>query len=408
MTKQPPYVTKLRLSRLCRWLIALGVVKLTLFIAMVTGVPVPELRLDFVGSEKTSSAPEARRPAPVRLTAPVNVQTAERPEDLPAPASPSVAPSGEPQGAAAAAAASEARPLSKAALPDLLAAATASEAHQASLSSSARDTGFLPTPAPLPEAEAPAAREMLASNAARTENRSELLHSGVDGSAKPAAQEEWWRNILKLDRLPVPRLGAERVAHAAALDTPPSPTIPTPSGGSPFIPPSQQIPRGQGPDGAPLPPRSTTARPLPAGSSLPGMNDSARAALPAPNVGPYVPPEDPNSKKEELERQEREILLLKEQMEQRLKELQSAEQKVRGMLDQAKGVESGKVNTLVSMYANMKPKSAARALEAMDEGAAARILFSLKPKMAGEILSYMDSQKAAKLSEMSTHMQLPQ
>ena len=105
MMKQPPYVTKLRLSRLCRWLIALGVVKLTLFIAMVTGVPVPELRLDFVGSEKTAPVVEARRPAPVRLTAPVNVQTAERPEDLPAPASPASPPSGEPQGAAAAAAA---------------------------------------------------------------------------------------------------------------------------------------------------------------------------------------------------------------------------------------------------------------------------------------------------------------
>ncbi len=110
MMKQPPYVTKLRLSRLCRWLIALGVVKLTLFIAMVTGVPVPELRLDFVGSEKTAPVVEARRPAPVRLTAPVNVQTAERPEDLPAPASPASPPSGEPQGAAAAAAAVQGGP----------------------------------------------------------------------------------------------------------------------------------------------------------------------------------------------------------------------------------------------------------------------------------------------------------
>lgn len=398
MMKQPPYVTKLRLSRLCRWLIALGVVKLTLFIAMVTGMPVPELHLDFAGSEKASPAPEIRKPAAVRLTAPVNVRTAERPEDLPAPASPSAAPSGDPQGAAAAAAAAEARPLSKAALPDLLAAATAPSPERAA--------GFLPTPAPLPEAEAPAAQGMIVSDTARTNHASDLVHSGVDGPAKPAAQEEWWRNILKLDRLPVPRLGVERVAHAAALDTPPSPTIPASSGGSPFVPPSQQIPRGQGPDGAPLPPR--TARPLPAGSSLPESSGPTQAALPAPNVGPYVPPEDPNSKKEELERKEREILLLKEQMEQRLKELQSAEQKVRGMLDQAKSVESGKVNTLVSMYANMKPKSAARALEAMDEGAAARILFSLKPKMAGEILSYMDSQKAAKLSEMSTHMQLPQ
>ncbi len=408
MMKQPPYVTKLRLSRLCRWLIALGVVKLTLFIAMVTGMPVPELHLDFIGSEKASPAPEIRKPAVVRLTAPVNVRTAERPEDLPAPASPSAAPSGDPQGAAAAAAAAEARPLSKAALPDLLATATAPEAQQAPAPSSERVAGFLPTPAPLPEAEAPAAQGTSVSDMARTNHASDLVHSGVDGPVRPAAQEEWWRNILKLDRLPVPRLGVERVAHAAALDTPPSPTIPAPSGGSPFVPPSQQIPRGQGPDGAPLPPRSATARPLPAGSSLPESSGSTQAALPAPNIGPYVPPEAPNSKKEELERKEREILLLKEQMEQRLKELQSAEQKVRGMLDQAKGVESGKVNTLVSMYANMKPKSAARALEAMDEGAAARILFSLKPKMAGEILSYMDSQKAAKLSEMSTHMQLPQ
>lgn len=409
MMKQPPYVTKLRLSKLCRWLIALGVIKLTLFAAMVTGVPVPELRFDAVEREELSSAPSTRKPVAVRqFIAPVNVRTAERPEDLPAPASPAVPPASEPQGSAAAAAAAAAKPLSKAALPDLLAAATAAEEARDTAAPAETVNGFVPEPAPLPASVALAAPDTAAAGAPDDGTSSDLLLSGVDGAAKPRASEEWWRNILKLDRLPVPRLGTERVAHAAALDTPPSPTIPATSGASPFTPPAQQIPRGQGADGEPLPPRSTTARPLPAGTSLPSASGMAPAALPAPQVNEYVPPENPNRQKEELERQEREILLLKQQMEQRLQELRSAEQKVQGMLEQAKGVESGKVSGLVSMYANMKPKSAARALEAMDEGAAARILFSLKPKMAGEILSYMDSQKAAKLSEMSTHMRLPQ
>ncbi len=215
---------------------------------------------------------------------------------------------------------------------------------------------------------------------------------------KPAKEDvSWWDNIRSMTSLPIPRLGVDQVAYAATIDTPltvPPPPPPKTGTMSPFTPPTQILPAGTaGPQLTP----STTDNLL-----VPNSNP------PAPQLDAYVPPEDPTRQQQELARREQEILMLKKQMEQRLAELQAAERKVQGMLKDAKEVEAEKVNTLISMYSNMKPRQAGAAMENMDENIAAKILVSMKPKQSGEILSYMNPIKTAKLTELLSRMRIEQ
>ncbi len=215
----------------------------------------------------------------------------------------------------------------------------------------------------------------------------------------PKPEDVSWWTTLDISSLPIPRLGVDEVAYAATLDTdlnPPPPPAAVPqgaTGATPFSPPEQRIqPAGTaGPYGNTIP----TYNPL-----VPNTNP------PAPNIGSYTPPEDPTRKEQELARREQEILLLKQQMEQRLKELQAAERKVQGMLNEAKDVETSKMNDLTNMYTNMKPRQAGAAMEQLDEHIAAKILLSMRAKQAGEILSYMNPIKTAKLTEILTRMRL--
>lgn len=371
MTKRPPYATSLRLSRLCRWILTLGLMKLCILGALVAGYPLPELSLNSGGPEKyAEQRPSSARIAEIAAEKLIKEST-EQPTQTPsAPPAPAEARQGDPQGAAAARAAAAARPDggNRSQSPVTPAAKTASAPEPA------------PTPAGMP-----------------------------DDSA-------WWSNILQLKSLPFPRLGldqATQAAQAATLDAPPPPAVAPARNASPFAPPEQAIPRGQNPDGSPLPPRSTTARPLPAGAAGPLPKEAPSAFVPtnsppAPRVDAYTPPEDPNRKQQELARREQEVLMLKQQMEQRLEELQNAEKKVQDMLREAKDVEGKKINGLIAMYTNMKPKQAAKAIESLDERVAVKILTGMSPKQAGDILSYADPLKTAKLTELLSRMRIGQ
>ena len=399
MTKQPPFVTRLRLSRICRWLLALGLIKLCIFGALVAGYPLPEISLDFWrGEEKTVA--EARQPSgqssSLTLSGTAQESTAATSaHDNAAPANP--------QGAAAARAAAAlsagkntpaAAPLTSAAPLPTLAADKASVAAKAQ------------TPAGTPH-----------SGPATT------LAPAVDSARTAASDTSWWSRMTQLQQLPFPRLGLDQVAHAATLDAPPSPALPAATGASPFLPPGQAIPSGTGADGAPIPMRPTTAQPRPAGTAGPQLDggqgqQGGQGGIPAmltptdrpptPRVDGYVPPEDPNRKQQELARREQEVLVLKQQMEQRLTELQEAERKVQSLLEEAKEAEAKKVSRLSAMYINMKPKQAAKALESMDERTAVKILAGMSPKQSGEILTYADPVKTAKLTELISRMRASQ
>ena len=420
MTKQQHCASKLRLSKICRCLIALGIAKLALFGAWAVDMPLPQL---IFPSEKTSALPAPSAPANIPVeNAAAAPTTTRRTEEVRLAAL-----------FAERAESATARESADHALPENAPAGGRSSPVQANTSPAASpDETAMHSAAPLPSMPVV---HLPWSKAARTEAEAAStahggehpLASGMDvdtatGPATPqtAMDNSWWREIMTLTKLPVPVLGVQQVAHAAALDTPPPPTRLPAAGLSPFAPPEQTqvrpstpAPSGQDPSGAPLPlrPRPNTPQAGAGTPAAPGTGASAPAASviapPAPAAKTFLSPDSPESKQQELARREQDVLMLKQQMESRLQELQSTEKKVQGMLKEAHGVHDQKIKHLISAYTNMKPKQAALALESLDERLAARILAGMNPKQAGEVLTYANPKTVAKLSELLARMQLP-
>ena len=452
MTKQPHSATKLRLSKLFRWLAVLCFMKLTILGMLLLDVPTPSW---LGGSPKQEAAKQesSRQEAPASAeSGPRGVQ--RQMAEAPAPAT-ATAPSdhvsgpisglaqslgsslsslgsdldsavtaikdkaetslSEPQGAAAARMAAAAKPhaghtsVADAALPAPLIRVGASGSAPTQAATASSSQTFSPS---LPEPQALPAPQAEPGTAAPS--------NSLIVSARPnRASESEWLDALGLSHLPIPGLGSVQAAHAAALDMP----VPqAPSGGqSPFAPAEQtaplsvpgappipaNIPRGQGSDGAPLPPRGA-----------PGGNDGFLPALPQGQSGGTLPApsvqtpqnsyaNDPNNKAQELARQQQDILVLRQQMDQRLKDMQETEKKMQDMIREARGIENDKVHRLILTYSMMKPKAAAKALESMDERVAIRILSGMSPKQSGEILTYVAPAKTAKFTELITRMRIP-
>ncbi len=430
MTKQPHSGTRLRLSKLFHWLAVLCFIKLSILGALLLDLPLPswlggeehpsslqkQISVATAPAENDSKAPSPR-PDPVteanshQASTSLSVPSALQGQNT-APVYSNAVHS--PQGAEAARLAAATRPrdnsdaqLTDAALPaPLIRAGVPSGTTTADVKNSGASSAFtqhMPTPAALPAPQAqpgiqaPAGKLLLASATPHKADESDLL------------------DFLGLRNLPVPSLGSLQAAHAAALDMPVPQTPGTSSPTSAFAPPEQgaplnmagapplptNIPRGQGADGVPLSPRTNT----PGMPSVPSQGDTA---MPVPSVqrGGAATSNDANIKAQELSRQQQDILMLRQQMDQRLKDMQNTEKKMQDMIREAKGLENEKVKRLILTYSNMKPKAAAKAMEKMDERVAIRILSGMTPKQSGEIMTYMDATKTARLTELITRMRI--
>ncbi|WP_298996811.1 hypothetical protein [uncultured Desulfovibrio sp.] len=433
MTKQPHSATKLRLSKLFRWLAVLCFMKLTILGLLLLDVPVPSwlggspkdatvaVNAPRNGQERTETVAPVADAAPSGLAQSVSSTLSSMGSALDSVVDnikdKTEKSQSDPQGSAAARMAAAVKPhadqttsVTDAALPaPLIRTATSGGAPETAAASKAPGQTFSPN---FPEPQALPAPQ--------AEPGTSAPSGSLIVSARPnRASESEWLDALGLSNLPIPGLGSVQAAHAAALDMP----VPqTPTGGqSPFAPAEQtapltipgappipaNIPRGQGTDGAPLPPRGAAGNndgflpPLPQGQSS--------GTLPVPTVqqpqGAYS--NDPNTKAQELARQQQDILVLRQQMDQRLKDIQETEKKMQDMIREAKGIENEKVHRLVLTYSMMKPKAAAKALESMDERVAIRILSGMSPKQSGEILTYVSPAKTAKLTELITRMRIP-
>ncbi len=375
--KQQHCATGRWLSNICRGLMLLGCIKISLFVALAFGYPLPSISFDFLPAGSTSEADTA-----------------------------SVHNDGAGQDSAKV-------------LAQMMKDANVSDAHMQAEAQDGYAPVAQPQAAPQGSDAVRAAEEytqrleaMLAQENARRQNGgqndSQAVAAAPAQNPRPLARKpveenpRWWSNLQNITSLPIPSLGLEQVAYAATLDTPPPPNVP-PAAASPFMPSQQGVaPRSAAP----------TEAIVPAGTAGPQVGIVQQSPLvpnpnpPVPTLHGYVPPEDPIRKQQELARREQEILTLQRQMEQRLEELRSAEKKVQGMLNEAKQVEGDKVTALTDMYVNMKPRQAAAALESMDEAVAVKILASIPAKQAGEILSYANPEKTAVFTEMLTRMQL--
>ncbi len=411
MTKQQPYATKRHLSKLFRAIMVLGALKLALFVAIAMDVPIPTLSFDFGGnSEQKPQSVAPSQPAETRVsgvwTAPVNnIEAKDDVNDIPLA---EVRP--EPQGAAAIEAAksyknNEIKAEPKEMEPDRPLAAYLEKEEKKTVVQSAPK---VPTE--------PSIGELLVSSDIDLSRDPVLGMNTAPATDTVAAKPEegeksgqWWKNILNINKLPIPRMGAEQVAHAASLDMPPAPSVKPSGNPSPFMPPSEQmpvIPNAQDSEGRILPLRN--AGPQGQNAATPGSVGQMTRSAP---VASGTPSGYANSnvlrQQEDLARREQEVLMLKQQMDIRLNDLRDAEKKIQDMLQDAKAAEDAKYKSLINMYRNMKPKQAAQALASMEERVAVKILSGMSPKEAGEILSYADPKKTAKLSELITRMNMP-
>jgi flagellar motility protein MotE (MotC chaperone) len=407
MTKQQPCASKLRISKICRVLIALGIAKLALVGAWTVDMPLPQFISpdqkassrsvlsapvappgDALPKEDTTASPGTRKAEEVRLSTffAESRKSTESKE-------------------------SSGRPL----FDSFPAENRASPVQDASVVRSAAPLPSMPA-VHLPWSMAARAEAEAASNTGERP-----LASGVDPDRPTAPVDgretavgiNLLREITSLAQLPMPALGVRQVAHAAAMDMPTPQARPSAPAASPFTPPEQaQVrpntppPGGQESSGAPLPLRPRPNVPQ-AEAGVPAPGASAMSAPPAPAARNFASPESPEIKQQELTRREQDVLMLKQQMEARLQELQSAEKKVQGMLKEAHGVHEQKIKHLITAYTNMKPKQAALALESLDERLAVRILAGMNPKQAGEMLTYANPKTVAKLTELLARMQLP-
>ncbi len=139
----------------------------------------------------------------------------------------------------------------------------------------------------------------------------------------------------------------------------------------------------------------------------PAMDQKAQAQPEAESSRKPLDWQTLRRKEEELSRKEQALKELERELDLRLKRMNEMEANLKLMLDKADTLKDEKLRHLVDVYANMKAKQAAEALEKLQEDIAVRILSGMRGRQAGEIMSNMNSDKAATLSEALTRLQIP-
>lgn len=121
-----------------------------------------------------------------------------------------------------------------------------------------------------------------------------------------------------------------------------------------------------------------------------------------------------NDRKLELDRREAELAKLEEELqkqrvgiEEKIKQLEKTRAEISATLKGRVEQDQEKVAKLVDVYSNMKPQSASKVIESLNEDLAVTILDKMKKKNAAEILNTMSAPKARRLSEMLTGYRQP-
>ena len=114
-------------------------------------------------------------------------------------------------------------------------------------------------------------------------------------------------------------------------------------------------------------------------------------------------------RKEELDAREKDLNGLEEELQKqkveltkRIAQLEEMRGQIGKMLKDRVEVDQEKVNKLVDLYSNMKPKQAADILANLNEELAVEVLAKMKKKNAAEIMNLLTPAKAQVLSEKYT------
>jgi flagellar motility protein MotE (MotC chaperone) len=114
-------------------------------------------------------------------------------------------------------------------------------------------------------------------------------------------------------------------------------------------------------------------------------------------------------RKEELDLREKELSELEEELQKqkveldkRLTQLDEMRAQIAQTLKDRVEVDTEKVNKLVDLYSNMKPKQAADIIGSLNEELAVEVMAKMKKKNAAEIMNLLQPEKARILSEKYT------
>ena len=106
-----------------------------------------------------------------------------------------------------------------------------------------------------------------------------------------------------------------------------------------------------------------------------------------------------DQKEEALKKLEEELQKQKDEVAMRLQQLEETRKKISGQLEGKVQADLERVEKLVAFYSNMKPQSAAKVFQDLDEDLVVELLQKMKQKNAADIMNLLPAEKAQKLTE---------
>ena len=104
-------------------------------------------------------------------------------------------------------------------------------------------------------------------------------------------------------------------------------------------------------------------------------------------------------KEAELKKLEEELHNQKVELEKRLGQLEQLRTQIGNQLQERVNTDAEQVDKLVAFYSSMKPVTAAKIIEKLNEDLAVEVLRKMKKKEAAEIMNMIEADKAQRLSE---------
>lgn len=102
---------------------------------------------------------------------------------------------------------------------------------------------------------------------------------------------------------------------------------------------------------------------------------------------------------QEIDKRAVQLKVSEKEIENRLKQMQVYEEKLKTLIQEYNSKEKEKILSLVKVYANMKPKDAARIFDTLDLEVSVALLKEMKPSTSSAILAQMAPVKAKAITD---------
>ncbi len=177
----------------------------------------------------------------------------------------------------------------------------------------------------------------------------------------------------------------------------------------------------------PAPAVATTAAPAPSSSALtapaaatPAADTTDQSAAPPPDEQGFSASEveilqSLSKRRDELDKREQQIsqreALLKAagvEVDRKIAELNKIRSELEDLLNKQKTAEDERINSLVKIYQNMKPKDAARIFDTLDMDVLLPVIGKMSDRAASPVLAAMDPDKARQVTiKLAEQRKLP-